>query len=112
KNGYIQAIVKPVEHDKRIVSRRITIFINSSTYEVQNYFDNNNLKLDSFSDYKQVGEIRITKETAYTKLLDVIKLEPYYVYDAELGHYILCGKLDCQYAVNGYNGERVLLSEL
>lgn len=65
-----------------------------------------------YMELKEVDEIKVTKEKAFEQLKDFIQLTPYYVYDFEEGYYVLCGKLDCQYAVKACNGEIVELSEL
>lgn len=109
--GYIHAALKFKGQTTRIFKRKMILFIDPKTYEVSNYMDNKTL-LEIYLELKETDKIKVMKEDAFEKLIDLIELKPYYVYDAEQGYYILCGKLDCSYAVNACNGEIVTLSEL
>lgn len=109
--GYIHATLKAKEQRERAFKRKMKLFIDSDTYEVLNYMDNKPF-LKAYMELKEVEEIKVTKEEAFEKLKDFIELTPYYVYDFGQGYYVLCGKLDCQYAVKASNGEVVELSEL
>lgn len=109
--GYIQAILKAKEQKERAFNRKLKLFIDSKTYEALNYTDNEPL-LDIYKDLTAAEEIKVTNEEAYEKLKDMMELKPYYVYDFEQGYYVLCGKLDCHYAVKASSGEVVEVSEL
>lgn len=109
--GYIHATLNAKEQKERVFKRKVKLFIDSETFEVLNYMDNKPF-LETYMDLKEAEEIQIAKEEAFEKLNDFITLTPYYVYDFEQGYYVLCGKLDCQYAVKANNGEVVDLSEL
>ena len=109
--GYIHATLKLMEQKERVFKRKMKLFIDQGTYEVLNYMDNE-LFLKMYMELKETEEIKVTKEEAFEKLKDLIELTPYYVYDFEEGCYVLCGKLDCHYAVKAHNGEVVELSEL
>lgn len=111
KKGYLIATLKAQKQSKFIFKRKIQVFINPESFQVENYIDNKEL-LQTFNDFQKEGAINITKEQAYAKLSNYFELTPTYVYDATQNQYVLCGKLDCQYAVNATNGEVVLLSEL
>lgn len=108
--GYIHATLKVKELKERVFKRKMKLFIDSKTYEVLNYLDNEPL-FAMYTELKEAEEIKVTKEEAFEKLKDFIMLTPYYVYDFEQGCYVLCGKLDCHYAVKASNGEVVALSE-
>jgi len=111
ESGYIQALLKQKEDESNIVQRKMLIYLDSSTLEVLNFIDNIQM-VSMYDGYSKSGKINVTKHSAFQKLSDVMVLEPAYVYDDELGYYVLCGKLDCQYAVNAYNGKIKALNEL
>lgn len=54
----------------------------------------------------------IGKDEAFEKIRPHLTLTPVYVYDAEQKQYVLCGKLDCPYAVHAATGERLSLNEM
>ncbi|MFA9466221.1 MAG: hypothetical protein ACERKN_18295 [Velocimicrobium sp.] len=110
-NGYIHATLKVKEQKERAFKRKMMLFIDSKTYEVLNYMDNKPF-LEMYMELKEAEKIKIIKEEAFEKIIDLIELKPCYVYDSEQGYYVLCGKLDCNYAVNACDGEIVKLSEL
>ena len=87
------------------------LFIDAETYQVLNYMDNKSF-LEMYMELEEAEEIKVAKEEAFEKLKDFIELTPYYVFDFEQGYYVLCGKLDCQYAVKANNGEVIELNEL
>ena len=68
--------------------------------------------LNTFEAYTTVEKGTITENQAFDKLKDHLELTPIYVYDKRLAQYILCGKLDCAFAVNARNGELVKLDDL
>ncbi|MCW2279275.1 hypothetical protein [Heliophilum fasciatum] len=109
--GYIHATFKVKEQKECVFNRKMKLFIDSKTYEVLNYMDNEPF-LEIYQELKEANEIKVTKEEAFEKLKNLIKLTPYYVYDFEQGYYVMCGKLDCHHAVKTSNGEVVELSEL
>ena len=109
--GYIHATLKFLEQKERVFKRKMKLFIDRETYAVLNYMDNKPF-LEMYMELKETDEIKVTKDEAFEKLKNLIELTPYYVYDFEEGCYVLCGKLDCHYAVKAHNGEVVELSEL
>ena len=111
ENGYIHATLQLKKQKERVFKRKMKVFIDSKTNIVLNYMDNK-LFLDMYKDLKEAEEIKVTKEEAFTKLRHYMELTPYYVYDFEQGRYVLCGKLDCHYAVKADSGEVVEMSEL
>ncbi|MBU5267885.1 hypothetical protein [Virgibacillus proomii] len=111
EKGYIHATLKAKEQKECVFKRKVKLFIDSETYQVLNYMDNKPF-LKMYMELEEAEEIKVAKEEALEKLKDFVKLTPYYVYDFEQGYYVLCGKLDCQYAVKANNGEVVELNEL
>lgn len=111
EKGYIHAILNKRVQQERVFRRKLMIIIDAKMYEVINYMDNQFL-MDMYKDFKGTEEINITKKEAYDKLNGIIELTPCYVYDSENSYYVLCGKLDCHFAVKASNGEVVALSEL
>ena len=109
--GYIHATLKAKEQKERVFKRKVKLFIDAETYQVLNYMDNEPF-LEMYMELEEAEEIKVAKEEAFEKLKDFIELTPYYVFDFEQGYYVLCGKLDCQYAVKANNGEVVELNEL
>lgn len=109
--GYIHATLKAKEQKERVFKRKVKLFIDAETYQVLNYMDNEPF-LEIYMELEEPEEIKVAKEEAFEKLKDFIELTPYYVFDFEQGYYVLCGKLDCQYAVKANNGEVVELNEL
>ena len=109
--GYIHAILKEKEQKECVFKRKVKLFIDAETYQVLNYMDNKSF-LEMYMELDEAEEIKVAKEEAFEKLKSFIELTPYYVFDFEQGYYLLCGKLDCQYAVNANNGEVVELNEL
>ncbi|WLR57286.1 hypothetical protein LC048_10730 [Mesobacillus subterraneus] len=111
EKGYIHAVLKVKEQEERVFHRKLLLFIDPQTYEVLNYMDNKSL-LEIYKDFQAADLVKVTKEESYDKLKNLIELSPYYVYDFEQEKYVLCGKLDSQYAVIASNGDVVNLSEL
>ncbi|WP_456276290.1 hypothetical protein [Bacillus sp. AK128] len=109
--GYIIATLKTTNQSHRVFQRKLKTFIDAQKYEVVNYMDNE-MMLERYEGYEEAEEITLTKEIAYEKLKPLLELKPYYVYDFKQQRYLLCGKLDCQYAVNGSNGEVIALDDI
>lgn len=111
--GYIHAILRETKHTKRkrIFQRKLVVILGGENVEVLNYLDNQPM-LDMLTDFKAPENVEITMTDAYEKLKDYFELNAYYVYDVAQKQYVLCGKVDCQYAVNACTGEIVNLEEL
>lgn len=104
--GYIHAITTWTEKGKHPVQRRLTILIDRNSFHVCNFIDNKPM-VDMINHFKAPEKITVAKDDAYAKLKSFLELKPYYVYDLKQKQYILCGKLDCEYAVNA-SGEGVV----
>jgi len=109
--GYILATLRESKPSIGLYERKLLMFVDAERYEVVNYMDNK-LLVSSFAEYEKPGEIVVSKDDAYHKLKGRIELTPVYVFDPERQKYLLCGKLDCQYAVNAVTGEVVALDSL
>ncbi|MEK5255514.1 hypothetical protein NST74_18770 [Paenibacillus sp. FSL F4-0125] len=111
ERGHIQATLRMNTPSNRIFQRKLLLFIDANLYKVINYMDNKPL-LDTFDEFQSEGEIAVSHNEAYTKLKEWLELSPVYVYDPGQKKYVLCGKLDCNYAVKATNGDVVELGSL
>lgn len=111
ENGYIQAILRRNKQTSRVFQRKLLLMIDGKSFLVSNFIDNKPL-MTMFDLFQASDRVNINKEEASEKLKDFVELKSVYVYDFKQKHYILCGKLDCQYGVNASNGEVVSLDEL
>ncbi|WP_010097365.1 hypothetical protein [Ornithinibacillus scapharcae] len=109
--GYIHAILRMNKDSGTIFQRKLLIIIDPDDFTVVNYLDNEAM-LGMFAHFeKTVGKI-LTRELAYKKLKAYLQLDPRYVFDANQRKFVLCGKLDCQYAVHAISGEIDSLSTI
>lgn len=109
--GYIHGILRRTECDNRLFQPKITVMIDTESFQVINYIDNLFL-LETFQEFQQATESIISKDNAYETLKPYFELTPSYVYDVDQEKYILCGKLDCHHGVDAVTGEVVLLDDL
>jgi hypothetical protein len=110
-NGYLHAILKLTKADRRIFSPKINVFIDPLTFKIVHYIDNRPF-LEMFNEYKQAEPVTVSVETAVESLQSPLQLTPVYVYDFKKQKYVLCGKLDCHYAVLATNGDIIKLEDL
>lgn len=106
--GYIHAVLKREEQNSVIFQRKLNVFIDPKSLKAVNYIDNGFL-LEAAGHFEKGEEIKIHKEEAFEKAKPFITLKPVYVFDFEKKRYILCGKLDCRFAIKASNGEAVEL---
>ncbi len=111
ERGHIQATLRMKAPSNRIFQRKILLFIDVQNYKIINYMDNKPM-LDTFDEFKSEGEIAVSHDEAYDKLKGWFELTPVYVYDPGQKKYVLCGKLDCNYAVKASSGDVVELDSL
>lgn len=111
ERGHIQATLRMNAPSNRIFQRKLFLFIDTNNYKVINYMDNK-LMLDTFDEFKSEGEIAVSHDEAYDKLKGWFELTPVYVYNPGQTKYVLCGKLDCNYAVKATSGDVVELGSL
>ncbi|MCC3357900.1 hypothetical protein [Bacillus sp. REN16] len=111
ENGYIHAILRTNRQDQRVFQRKMNVIIDSKTLQAVNYMDNQ-MMWEMFDKFEAPGKVVIRKEEAYEILKEKYELIPYYVYDFDQNQYVLCGKIDCQFAVNASTGKVVTLDEL
>jgi hypothetical protein len=111
ERGYIQATIRMNAQSNRIFQRKILLFIDAQSYKVINYMDNKPL-LDTFDEYQIEGGIAVSHDEAFDKLKERLEFTPIYVYVPVQKKYVLCGMLDCDYAVMASNGDVVELNSL
>lgn len=111
ERGHIQATLRMKAPSNRIFQRKILLFIDVQNYKVINYMDNKPM-LDTFDEFQIEGEIAVSHDEAYEKLKKWLELKPVYVNDPRQKKYVLCGKLDCNYAVKATSGDVVELDSI
>ena len=111
ESNYIHAVLRLNKENNNLFQRKLTLIIDAENDHVINYVDNKSL-LEMFNQFKAPEAASIDKEEAYENLKAFFKLDPHYVYDAQARTYVLCGKLDCSYGIDGSTGELLLLSDL
>ncbi|RQW75971.1 hypothetical protein EBB45_04195 [Lysinibacillus composti] len=109
--GYIHVTLKENKQNNRLFQRKIKVMIDGTSLQVVNYMDSK-LLLNVFDNFQEPPLITISKDQAYQKLKQFFELRPFYVYDLNRKHYVLCGKLDCHYGVNATSGEVRALDDL
>ncbi|MFC4402192.1 hypothetical protein [Gracilibacillus xinjiangensis] len=109
----IQAVLRPVKEDKKILRKKLVIMICRETYEVLNYIDTTGFSaFDMIGKFDPKGVREIEKSEAFERIKAYFEVKPYYVYDYEEKEYLLCGMLDCDYYVHAETGEVGLLDDL
>ncbi len=111
ERGYIHAILNTSQESKRPFKRKVVVFIDPETLEVLNYMDNQ-LMVKAMDSFQAPKSIEISPDEAYQKLKSHIELDAYYVYDDQTETYVLCGKIDCHYAVDAHTGVLIDMNEL
>ena len=109
--GTIKATLRASQPTNRVFQLKLLITIDAKSLQAINYLDNQ-FMLDSFDQYKASEKVTVTKEEAFAKLKNLFELKAVYVYDVNQEHYVLCGKLDCAYAINAASGEVIVLEDL
>lgn len=110
-NGSIYAVVKSKVQTANIFKRKILVMIDKDSFEPLNYMDTSSM-MEMYDAFDQAGEVMISKKQALKKIHKHLELKPIYVYNHQQNAYVLCGMLDCQYAVNAVNGKVVPLADL
>lgn len=111
ERGYIQATLRLKAPSNLAFQRKLLLFIHAQSYKVINYMDNKPL-LNTFDEFQIEEEISVSHDEAFDKLKSWLELTPGYVYDLVQKKYVLCGMLDCKYAVKASNGDVVELDSL
>lgn len=109
--GYIHATLRLLEPDHRIFQRKLTVILDAKHYRALNHIDNEPM-LEIFASFAPADQSVISSDQAFDKIKPMLELKPYYVYDADAKQFVLCGKLDCHYAVMAASGEVVALADL
>lgn len=111
EHGYFIAEVKPTLPKNNVIERKLKIIIDSINLHVINFVDNKAF-VNMFAHFQEADPVIISQEDAFKKLYEYIEITPVYVFDSECEKYILSGKIDCNYGMNGANGEVVLLEDI
>lgn len=111
--GYMEAVLREQAPSKHVFQRKLVLFIDAQRFVTVNAMDNLPF-IEMLDDFQAADEVVISQDEAYVKLKKkgFIKLTPVYVYHPEQKKYVLCGKLDCAYAVNAANGEIMELNSI
>ncbi|GLF92247.1 hypothetical protein Saga11_35060 [Bacillus safensis] len=114
EHGYIHAILKTHDQEGCGFMDKIKIFIDASTFEAVNYIDKKEMfqVCGILNPSQAASEMTISKQEAFEKLRERLKLTPIYVYDDAQKQYVLCGKLDCHDGVDAASGEVISLKDL
>ncbi|GAA0606832.1 hypothetical protein GCM10009001_25110 [Virgibacillus siamensis] len=111
EKGYLFAELRPTKPTGKMLERKIKVIMDPDRLSPVDYSDNAQL-LGMFNNFQEAESAVVTEAEAFETLWDHIEMDPVYVYDDAAGKYILCGKLDCAYAVVAVTGEIVLLNTL
>lgn len=111
ENGCILATLRVIKHESRVFPRKLTLFIEPKTFKVLNYLDNKSF-IETYEEFQESESININIEKAYETIKSMINLKPVYVYDSEKKKFILCGKMDSDFGVNGLDRKIVELNDL
>lgn len=111
--GYMEAVLREQTPSKRVFQRKLVLFIDAQRFVAVNAMDNLPF-IEMFDDFQAADEVIISQDDAYVKLKEkgFIDLTPVYVYHPEQKKYVLCGKLDCQHAMDATSGEIVELNSI
>lgn len=102
--GNIAAVLKPVQPDRKLFSRKIIMIIDPETFSVLHYMDTGAFQ-QAYEDFEHVPSPKMTIEEAWKKVKPELELKPVYVYHRDEQQYILCGKIDCSSAVDVSTGD-------
>ncbi|MFB5197596.1 hypothetical protein ACE198_22255 [Neobacillus sp. KR4-4] len=109
-NGFIQGKLGLLEQDISITQRKLMLLIDPNKFKVLNYMDNKDF-LEIHEKFQEIEGLSFDSEDAYKRIKSTIELKPVYVYDFEQKNYILCGRIDSDYGINGINGEVLELND-
>jgi len=107
-SGFVHAILRQAEETLGL--EKMVLILDSETYEVVNYFDNQDF-IAVYASFDEAENVKVTKDEAYELLKDFISLQACYVYDRELDQYVLCGRIDSNHGVHGTHGQVVIFNE-
>ncbi|TFJ92949.1 hypothetical protein [Lentibacillus salicampi] len=112
KDGYIIAELKPAEEKmQKMFGNKIKLVIERDTLTAIHYIDQSWL-LEGFKHFAEATKPVVTVEEAFDLLREYLQVDPVYVYDNSRDHYMMCGKIDCDYGVNAMTGKVIKLSEM
>lgn len=96
--GLLQVVVRPVENGVKGYQSKLVFMIDPRDFEVLNILDTTDFAT-MYESFKKPRNRKVHKEEAVHALWEHMTLEPYYVYDEQEEHFVLCGKLDCKKVV-------------
>lgn len=111
-DNFIEAHCHLANKKSTLFNRKIVLFINPENMKVINIMDNGELFEEVFGSFSSAQKAKVTHDEAFEKLLSYITLDPVYVYDPNVGNYVLCGLLDAAEGVDAVTGEIVSLADL
>lgn len=109
--SYLFAELKLAAGESRVINRKITIILDAATLQPVNHVDNVAL-LETFQVFKEAKEAKLSLAEAFNTLFQYVEITPVYVYNKTEDMYKLCGKIDCDYAIDATTGELITLDEL
>jgi|GEM_PF-1524993 len=113
RSGDLNVVLKPADQGIRVILQpKIIVFLDPKTWQVTNYLDMSQWNCLTKNLKDSANIINISRKEAFELIKDTIKITPYYVYDFDVKKYVLCGKIDTDYAVVAETGEVINLSEL
>ncbi len=111
EDKYIYAVLRSNKPELRVITRKLTVVLETDTLQPINHIDNRAL-LDTFQELSSAPEATITKDEAFDRLYKHIEISPIYVYDKINEEYILCGKIDSALAIDAMTGDLVEMEAL
>lgn len=111
EDKYIYAVLRLNKPELRVITRKLTVVLETDTLQPINHIDNQAL-LDTFQELSSAPEATITKDEAFDRLYKHIEISPIYVYDKINEEYILCGKIDSALAIDAVTGDLVEMEAL
>lgn len=106
ERGLIHALLRLNEEQSTLIERKLTILIEPESFVVLNFVDNHEF-IQSLGLMTSSEGAVISRDDAYKRLKNHLKVSPYYVYDQRKKAYILCGKLHCPVVVDAHTGELI-----
>ncbi|MEC2157890.1 hypothetical protein [Virgibacillus halodenitrificans] len=111
QDSYIIAELLPAERGRRVIDRKLQVYLDSETYTALNYSDFDSL-IEIFEHFSPAQTPVLTKQQAFELLRKHVEVTPVYVYSQTEDKYILCGKIDCSNGVDAVSGKVIPLDQL
>lgn len=111
EHDYLIAVVRAEKQPRKMLQRKLTIAIDKITFEPLDFMDNQ-FFVNSMNNLPVENSLSLTKEVAYEVIRDEVEVTPVYAFQMETQQYILCGKIDCSFAVDAETGQLLSLDEM